>query len=152
MSSGKNEKSKLTSGGGGSELSISYTALDWIITNVEGTRKDDIKSFFKSYIYKSLFVLVVAFITYIIYLVVIFANKGKELNLHAWGFVEFAANLTFLCYLLLGLWTAFRLAYSDSDLYNNIAIGTVVWQIYSAPCPKVMRWGRLISSKSRSKL
>ena len=47
------------------------------------------------------------------------------MNLNAWMLVEIAANLAFLSYLLLGLWTAFRLAYSDSDLYNNIANGRV---------------------------
>ena len=127
MSSGKNEKSKLTKGGGVdlNGLQRSHTALDWFITNVEGTNKDDLKSFFKSYIYKSLFVLVIAFITYIIYLIVIIAHKGQELSLWAWGVVQFGASVTFFFYLLLGLWTAFRLAYSDSDLYNNIGAGSI---------------------------
>ena len=134
MSSKKNEKSKLTKGGGllNSIFSLpqSHTALDWFITNVEGTNKDDLKSFFKSYIYKSLFVLVIALLTYIIYLGVILTYKGEVLNLWAWGVVQMFANVTFLLYLSLGLWTAFRLAYSDRDLYNDIGGGNV----YSIKC------------------
>ena len=127
MSSKKNETSKITKGGMFNIFSLpkSHTALDWFITNVEGTNKDDLKSFFKSYIYKSLFVLVIAFLTYIIYLIVILLHKGEKLNLWAWGVVQFGASVTFFFYLLLGLWTAFRLAYSDSDLYNNIGAGHI---------------------------
>ena len=124
MSRIRNGTFNLTKGGGVEPLQ-SKTVLDWLITDVECTRKNDIKSFFKNYIYSTFFVLVLAFITYKIYLLVIITNKGKELNLNAWMLVEIAANLAFLSYLLLGLWTAFRLAYSDSDLYNNIANGSV---------------------------